>query len=66
MDNILRNGVEQRRKTLINILLTFKIYDNEEQLSKLSLTDLENEYKILKSNSHPHSDAGSIQWKKKI
>jgi hypothetical protein len=66
MDNILRNGVEQRRKTLINILLTFKIYDNEEQLSKLSLTDLENEYKRLKSNSHPHSDAGSIQWKKKI
>jgi len=64
MDNILRNGVEQRRKTLINILLSFKIYNNEEQLSELSLTELENEFKRLKSTSHPHSDTGSIQWKK--
>ena len=64
MDNILRNGVEQRRKTLINILLSFKIYNNEEQLSELSLTELENEFKRLKSISHPHSDTGSIQWKK--
>jgi hypothetical protein len=66
MGNILRNGVEQRRKTLINILLSFEIFDSEEQLLKLSLTELENEYKRLKSNSHPHSDAGSIHWKKKI
>ncbi|MFL6561818.1 MAG: Fur-regulated basic protein FbpA [Bacillus sp. (in: firmicutes)] len=66
MENILRNAVEQRRKTLINILLTFKIFESEEQLSKLSLTELEKEYKRLKSNSHPHSDTGSIQWKNKI
>ncbi|PGY16040.1 Fur-regulated basic protein FbpA [Bacillus sp. AFS031507] len=66
MENILRNAVEQRRKTLINILLTFKIFDSEEQLLKLPLTDLENEYKRLKSNCHPHSDTGSIQWKNKI
>ena len=66
MENILRNAVEQRRKTLINILLTFKIFDSEEQLLKLSLTELENEYKRLKSNCHPHSDTGSIHWKNKI
>ena len=66
MENILRNAVERRRKKLINILLTFKIFDSEEQLSKLSLTELENEFKRLKSNSHPHSDTGSIQWKNKI
>jgi Fur-regulated basic protein A len=66
MENLLRNAVEQRKKTLINILLTFKIFDSEDQISKLSLTELENEYKRLKSNSHPHSDTGSIQWKKKI
>jgi predicted CopG family antitoxin len=63
MENILRNAVEQRRKTLINILLTLKISDSEEQLSKLSLTELENELKRLRSNSHPHSDTGSIIWK---
>jgi hypothetical protein len=63
MENILRKAVEQRRKTLMNILLNFKIYDNEEQLLKLSLTELENEFKRLKSNSHPHSDTGSIKWK---
>jgi hypothetical protein len=64
MENILRNAVERRRKKLINILLTFKIFDSEEQLSKFSLTELEDEYKRLKSNSHPHSDTGSIKWKK--
>ena len=64
MENILRNAVEQRRKALINILLTFKIFDSEEQLSKLSLTELEDEFKRLRSDSHPHSDTGSIQWKK--
>ncbi|MFP5112523.1 Fur-regulated basic protein FbpA [Bacillaceae bacterium C204] len=63
MENILRKAVEQRRKTLINILLNFKIYDNEEQLLNLSLTELENEFKRLKLNSHPHSDTGSINWK---
>jgi hypothetical protein len=63
MENILRKAVEQRRKTLINILLNFKIYDNEEQLLNLSLTELENEFKRLKLNSHPHSDTGSIKWK---
>jgi D-Tyr-tRNAtyr deacylase len=63
MENILRKAVEQRRKKLMNILLNFKIYDNEEQLLKLSLTELENEFKRLKSNSHPHSDTGSIKWK---
>lgn len=63
MENILRNAVEQRRKTLINILLNFKIFDSEEQLTKLSLTELEDEFKRLKADSHPHSDTGSIQWK---
>jgi hypothetical protein len=64
MENILRNAVEQRRKTLINILLNFKIVGSEEQLSRLSLTELEDEFKRLRSDSHPHSDTGSIQWKK--
>jgi 16S rRNA A1518/A1519 N6-dimethyltransferase RsmA/KsgA/DIM1 with predicted DNA glycosylase/AP lyase activity len=63
MENILRNAVEQRRKTLMNILLNLKIIDSEEQLSKLSLTELEDEFKRLRSNSHPHSDTGSIKWK---
>jgi hypothetical protein len=63
MGNILRKGLEERRRTLINILLTFKIFDSDEQLTKLSLTELEHEFKRLRSNSHPHSDTGSIQWK---
>lgn len=64
MENILRNAVEQRKKTLINILLSFKIFDSEDLLTNLSLTELEDELKRLRSDSHPHSDTGSIQWKK--
>jgi pilus assembly protein TadC len=62
MNNILRQAVEQRRKALINILRTFKVV-NSEDLSMLSLRELEDEYKRMKADSHPHSETGSIHWK---
>lgn len=63
MGEIFRKAVEDRRKKLINQLITFNIYQKEEkQLFDLTLTELENEYRNLKSKSHPHIDIGSIHW----
>jgi Fur-regulated basic protein A len=65
MSHILRKAVEERRKKLINKLIAFHVYKSEEQLLKLSLTELENEYKRIQSDSHPYSDTGSIHWTNK-
>ena len=64
MNNFLRHAVEQRRKTIINILLALNIYQNEEELEDFSLIELEQEFKRICSNSHPHSESGSIRWKR--
>ena len=62
MSNILRKAVEEKRKQLINKLIVFNVYTSEEQLLNFTLTELENEYKGIQSNSHPHNDKGSIKW----
>lgn len=62
MSNILRKAVEEKRKQLINKLMVFGGYQNEDQLLKLTLTELIYEYKGILSNNHPHSDKGSIHW----
>ena len=62
MSNILRKAVDERRISLINKLLAFNVFMSEEQLMKLSLTELEEEYKSIISDSHPHCESGSIHW----
>jgi hypothetical protein len=62
VSHILRKAVEDRRKKLIDKLITFKVYKKEDKhLFELSLTELENEYRSFQSNSHPHGDFGPIQ-----
>lgn len=65
MSHILRKAVEARKFKLINILRLYNINNNEEQLLTLSLTELENEYKRIQAESHPHSELDSLHWKNK-
>ncbi|WP_338448889.1 Fur-regulated basic protein FbpA [Niallia oryzisoli] len=58
----LRKAVEERRKKLINKLLVCNVYKDKEELMYLTLSELENEYKSIQSNGHPHDNMGSIQW----
>lgn len=58
----MRKGVEERRKELIHKLMIHTVNKSVEQLMKLTLKELEMEYKKVQTDSHPHSDAGSIQW----
>ena len=63
MGEILRKAVEDRRKKVINTLITYHLNQEENQyLFDLSLTELENEYRKLQSQGHPHSALSSIQW----
>lgn len=62
MGRIFRNSVEDTRNKLMNKLIALNVYKNEEQLSNLSLSELENEYKKIQLDSHPHNDTGSIHW----
>ena len=58
-----RNTVKQRREKVINKLIAFKILKKEDkQLFELTLFELEYMYKRVKSQNHPHSEFGSIQW----
>ncbi|PLS05382.1 Fur-regulated basic protein FbpA [Neobacillus cucumis] len=62
MGNILRDAVENKRKKLIEKLITLDVYKKEDKhLFELSLTDLENEYKSFKSIQHPHYNFDSIK-----
>jgi hypothetical protein len=56
------NGVEERQKELIHKLMIHHVNKSVEQLMKLSLKELEIEYKKVQTDCHPHSDAGSIHW----
>jgi hypothetical protein len=62
MDEIFRNSLEKRRKRLIDKLIAFDVYKKEDKhLFKLSLTELEYEYRRFIIENHPHSDIGSIR-----
>ncbi|MFE4705475.1 Fur-regulated basic protein FbpA [Peribacillus simplex] len=58
----MKKGVEERRKALIYKLMIHTVNKSVEQLMKLTLKELEIEYKKVQTDCHPHSDAGSIQW----
>ncbi|MFE4142840.1 Fur-regulated basic protein FbpA [Peribacillus sp. YIM B13472] len=58
----MKKDVEERRKELIHKLLIHTVNKSVEQLMKLTLKELEIEYKKVQNDCHPHSDAGSIQW----
>ncbi|KKK39116.1 hypothetical protein WQ57_04885 [Mesobacillus campisalis] len=59
----MRNSIENRRQKLINKLILLNVYSKEDkQLSDMTLSRLEYEYKRYKLLNHPHGEFGSIQW----
>lgn len=58
MEDYLKN----RKKQLTDILIACGAYNqNDTYLTGLSLDELENEIRRLQSQSHPHSDFGSLR-----
>ncbi|WP_307301603.1 Fur-regulated basic protein FbpA [Neobacillus driksii] len=59
----MRNNDEKKRQKLINKLIFLNLYNKEDQqLYKLPLSKLENEYRKYKLQYHPHGDLDSIRW----
>lgn len=59
----MRNSVEKRKEKLINKLIAFNIYKEDDQmLKKVPLSKLEFEYHKFQSQYHPHGEFSSIQW----
>ncbi|KMK97172.1 Fur-regulated basic protein FbpA [Rossellomorea marisflavi] len=53
----------QRRNELINKLIVHKVYKKgERQLFELTLEELEEEFRCVKKECHPHTESGSIHW----
>lgn len=65
MGHTFRKAVEARREKLINKLVIAYQDESKEQLLKLSLTELENMYRKLSLEYHPHSDMGFLRWSNK-
>jgi hypothetical protein len=62
----LRHAVEKRRRELICRLQPYFICQKEEhELDTLSLSELEEEFRRLKKELHPHSELNSIHWSNK-
>ncbi|WP_428911512.1 Fur-regulated basic protein FbpA [Niallia sp. Krafla_26] len=59
----MRNSIEKRRQKLINKLIAFNMYKEEDQkLYQSSLSKLEFEYRKFQAQYHPHGEFSSIQW----
>ena len=59
----MRNSIEKRRQKLIDKLIAFNIYQEEDKkLYELSLSKLQYEYRKFQSQYHPHGEFSSIQW----
>lgn len=64
MGKILQESIHNRKNELINKLIVHNIFKKgDKQLFELTLQELEDEYKYLQKECHPHSDVGSIHWK---
>lgn len=67
MGEILQETLQKRRDELVNKLIFHNIFTKgNKQLFELTLQELEEEYKYIKEGCHPHSDIGSIHWKKQV
>ncbi|WP_338452976.1 Fur-regulated basic protein FbpA [Niallia oryzisoli] len=63
MGKFSREGVEKKRKKIIDKLIAFNVYKKDDkQLYELSLSELENELRRIQQQSHPHGEFGSIKW----
>ncbi|GER65707.1 hypothetical protein BpJC7_02660 [Weizmannia acidilactici] len=59
-------AAEKRRNELIDRLIAFHIYKKGgKHLFELTLHELEQEYRHIQSQVHPHSGWESIHWKRK-
>ncbi|WP_312857715.1 Fur-regulated basic protein FbpA [Bacillus haikouensis] len=64
MEKNIRHALEKRREELINKLITYNIFKkHDKQLFELTLQELEDEYKEVTCQCHPHSSTSSIHWK---
>ena len=64
--DVCRKTVEDKRKTLIDILTVFNEYKKDDKyLSEMTLTELQNEYKRFLSHSHPHGEFALLHWTSK-
>ena len=62
---MIRKGIEERRKKLLNKLSIAFHGESVEQLLKLSLSELESMHSKLLLEYHPHDDVGSLRLSKK-
>ncbi|WP_338452597.1 Fur-regulated basic protein FbpA [Niallia oryzisoli] len=63
MGKFFQEGIEKKRKNLIDKLIFFNVYPKDDnQLYELSLSKLEYEYRKFQLKSHPHEEYGSIKW----
>ncbi|TMU87537.1 Fur-regulated basic protein FbpA [Bacillus sp. BHET2] len=67
MGKILQDTLHKRRNELINKLIAHNLFKKgDKQLFELTLKELEEEYKYIQEECHPHNDVGSIHWKKRV
>jgi Fur-regulated basic protein A len=67
MGKIHQETLQKRRNELVNKLIVHNIFKKgDKQLFELTLQELENEYKYIQKECHPHSDVGSIHWKNHV
>ncbi|GKU84716.1 Fur-regulated basic protein FbpA [Niallia sp. NCCP-28] len=66
MGNLLRIDEQARKEKLINRLIALKVYKKEDKhLYEMSVKELEFQFRMAIAKNHPHSDMGSLRWKKK-
>ncbi len=67
MGKILQDAMHKRKNELINKLIAHNLFKKgDKQLFELTLQELEDEFKHIQGECHPHNDVGSIQWKKRV
>ncbi|WP_018660220.1 Fur-regulated basic protein FbpA [Heyndrickxia acidiproducens] len=63
MNSLTEKALEKRRNELIDRLIAFHVYKKEgRHLFELTLPELEDEYKSIQTQVHPHSGWESLRW----
>ncbi|WP_394234020.1 Fur-regulated basic protein FbpA [Niallia oryzisoli] len=63
MGKFFQEGIEKKRKNIINKLIFFNVYHKDDKkLYELSLPELVYEYRKFQLESHPHGEFSSIKW----
>lgn len=63
MGDVTRKAMEERRQEIIDRLIVLDVYKKDDKhLFELTLTELDQAYKEVEKNSHPHGNLRSIKW----